>query len=90
MGVQRRADRAWVELVEFVDIGGELPAPRLSAHGSEVATRESVRIPDWLREVNGHRDDRSGSRRRSGRPKGAPQACLAEPNRQLTDLIQSP
>ncbi len=50
--VQRRADDA---RVEFVDTGAEFPGPGLSAHGSDMATRESVRIPDRLREVNGHR-----------------------------------
>src|SRR5437764_8895507 len=50
--MQRRADSTGLE---FIDIGGELPAPGLSAHRSDVATRESVRLPDWLREVNGHR-----------------------------------
>ena len=34
--MQRRADSTGLE---FIDIGGELPAPGLSAHASDVATR---------------------------------------------------
>jgi hypothetical protein len=44
--VQRRADRA---RVQFVDTRAELPGPCLSAYRSDVATRESVRLPVWLR-----------------------------------------
>jgi ArsR family transcriptional regulator len=50
--VQRRADGARVELVGK---GGELPGPGLSAHGSDAATREFVRVPDWPREADRHR-----------------------------------
>src|SRR5437879_5111975 len=50
--MQRRADGARIELVE---IGSELPAPGLSAHGSDVATRIFGRLPPWLLEVNRHR-----------------------------------
>lgn len=49
--VQRRANSARIELV---DTCAELPGTGPSAHRSDVATRESVRLPAWLLEVNGH------------------------------------
>jgi hypothetical protein len=52
MDAQRRADSTRFELV---DTGAELSGAGLSAHTSGAATRESVRLPAWLREVNGHR-----------------------------------
>lgn len=40
---------------EFVHTGREFCGSHLSADGSNVATRESIRLPAWLREVNRHR-----------------------------------
>jgi hypothetical protein len=61
--MQWRADGARLELV---DRGGELPCPGLGAHGSDVASRESVRVPVWLHEVSGHQATVADPTRRFG------------------------